>query len=241
MKQLAILLAAIIILTPAVKAETFTVYPNGTAIVAVPVNQHINVFTKGNSAARVFKQVGGANVPSAYTLETNGTIHNQEVVFGPYDPGTNIKIIAGADKVYYSVGADAVAIPCVDLNSATPSQIQTAPAVYNTTSTVVAPDLMAGLITSTQATGDTITLTLPTGTLMDAALDLPINGSFEWSLINLSSAAADTVTIAAGSGHTIVGTSIVQSAHATTGLLYGNSARFRTRKTAANTFVTYRL
>jgi hypothetical protein len=42
-------------------------------------------------------------------------------------------------------------------------------------------------------------------------------------------------------GKDIVGNPIVQSANASTGGIYGNSARWRTRKTAANTFVTYRI
>jgi hypothetical protein len=34
---------------------------------------------------------------------------------------------------------------------------------------------------------------------------------------------------------------ICQSAHSSTGLVHGNALRLRTRKTAANTFVSYRL
>jgi hypothetical protein len=60
-------------------------------------------------------------------------------------------------------------------------------------------------------------------------------------LINLSAAALDTITLTAAAGHTIVGNAIVQSANAATGGVYGNSAHWRTRKTAANTFITYRV
>lgn len=83
--------------------------------------------------------------------------------------------------------------------------------------------------------------TLPAGTDMDASGVFTNDDAFEWTLINLSAAAADTVTIMANTAHTIVGNAIVQSSHSSTGLLYGYSARFRTRKTAANTFVTYRI
>jgi hypothetical protein len=64
---------------------------------------------------------------------------------------------------------------------------------------------------------------------------------FDWTLINLSAAAADTITVTAGADHTVVGTMICQSAHSSTGLVHGNALRLRTRKTAANTFVSYRL
>jgi hypothetical protein len=68
-----------------------------------------------------------------------------------------------------------------------------------------------------------------------------VNDSFDWTLINLSAASADTITVTAGSSHTIVGNAIVQSANASTGGIYGNSGLFRTRKTATDTFVTYRV
>jgi hypothetical protein len=101
--------------------------------------------------------------------------------------------------------------------------------------------LLTGIITGTHTAGADQAYTLPTGTLMDAAVQFATNDAFEWTLINLSAAAADTVTVTAGTDHTVVGVMVVQSAHATTGGLYGNAARFLTRKTAANTYVTYRL
>ena len=66
---------------------------------------------------------------------------------------------------------------------------------------------------------------------MDAALQMEIGESFDWAAINTGGANAFTVT-AAASGLTVVGAGAVA---ATT------SAIFRTRKTAAATFVTYRL
>jgi len=97
-------------------------------------------------------------------------------------------------------------------------------------------------IQDTHASGATATYTLPTAALMDAALPtFPIGSTFEWCLINLSAAAADTCTIAAGTSHTIVGNAVVQSAHATTGALYGSTGLFRTKKTAAATYVTSRI
>jgi hypothetical protein len=83
-----------------------------------------------------------------------------------------------------------------------------------------------------------VAYTLPTGTLMDAASGLSINQGFQWSLINLSASAANTITLTAGTAHTIVGDAITQAAGQATG---GNASRWFTRKTAANTFVTYRI
>jgi len=59
------------------------------------------------------------------------------------------------------------------------------------------------------------------------------------SVINLSAALADTITMTANTGFTLVGNAIVESAHADSEWM--SSGLFRIRKTAANTFVAYRL
>lgn len=58
---------------------------------------------------------------------------------------------------------------------------------------------------------------------------IAVGRAFDWVVINTGSG---TATMTAGVGHTIVGLATVAAA---------TSARFRTRKTAANTFVTYRI
>jgi len=64
---------------------------------------------------------------------------------------------------------------------------------------------------------------------MDAASEFAIGDSFDWSVIKVG---AGNFTVTAATGHTIVGVAVVTTA---------TSALFRTKKTAANTFVTYRL
>jgi len=104
---------------------------------------------------------------------------------------------------------------------------QPTPATCDATATLTAAQILTGIITSAAAT---VTATLPTGTLMDAAFtSLAVDQAWDWSIIKTG---ANSLTIAAGTGHTIVGRAIV--ATVTTG-------RFRTRKTATNTFVTYRI
>jgi hypothetical protein len=109
---------------------------------------------------------------------------------------------------------------------------QTNPIALTGGGTMSISQLLANIITVTSATA--VNLTLPTGTLTDAGIlagALPVNGSFDWSIINLGSSVG-AVTIVAGTGHTLIGS-------ATVGIT--TSAMFRTRKTAANTFVTYRI
>jgi len=119
---------------------------------------------------------------------------------------------------------------------------QPTPTAETTAVTLTIAKLLTGIITATHTAGATQAYTLPTGALTDAWPAFGIDDYFDWVLINLSAAAADTVTVtAAATGHTIVGNPIVQSAHSSTGGVMGNSAGFRTRKTAAATFVTYRI
>jgi len=88
-------------------------------------------------------------------------------------------------------------------------------------------ELKTGII---QYTGSTATLTLPTGTLTEGGFSgIYTNMTFEWSVINTGSG---TCSIGATAGHTIVGSISVAA---------GTSGRFASRRTAANTFVTYRL
>ena len=117
-----------------------------------------------------------------------------------------------------------------DVRTNTAFTARTAPANSNTSTTATASSLIDGLRTGTP-TGS-IDLTLPTGTDMDSAFqELQTNQSFEWSVINLA-AATHVITVVAASGHTVVGNMAVAAA---------TSGRFITRKTAANTFISYRI
>ena len=109
---------------------------------------------------------------------------------------------------------------------------QATPVAKAATTTLTIAELLTGLITTSGTVA--ISLTLPTGTLSDAGITapaLPVNGCFDWSIVNIGTSAA-VVTMVAGTAHTIVGGAT---------LAIATSAGFRTRKTAANTFVTYRI
>jgi hypothetical protein len=118
-------------------------------------------------------------------------------------------------------------VPSMD-DSGALKQIQLTPAVANTTTTLTAAQLLTGIITSTTAAA--VSGTLPTGTLLDAAAGLDINEAFDWYVINTG--ATNAFTVLAGAGNTIVGAAVVA---------LGTTGHFRSRKTATNTFVTYRI
>ena len=119
-----------------------------------------------------------------------------------------------------------------DVRSNTVVTQRTAPTNSNATATTTAASLLDGIRTGTP-TAD-IDLQVPTGTNMDAAFqELQTNQSFEWSVINLATAASGfDITVTANTGHTVVGRMVVTGE---------TSGRFLTRKTAANTFITYRI
>jgi hypothetical protein len=105
---------------------------------------------------------------------------------------------------------------------------QAAPAAVNATATLTVANLKTGIITSTSAAATD--MTLPTGTDTQAGFsDTYNNMTFEWSVINTG---PSLVTVLASTAHTLVGSGAVAT---------GTSARFASRRSSANTFVTYRL
>jgi hypothetical protein len=86
--------------------------------------------------------------------------------------------------------------------------------------------ILGGLVTSAAAT---VTGTLPTGPVLDAANTFAIGDVVSWSIIKVG---ANNFTVDPASGHTVIGSVTVATA---------TSGSFITRKTAANTFVSYRV
>ena len=115
-------------------------------------------------------------------------------------------------------------------------QNQGAPATATDTATLTAAQLKTKIISGTPTAA--ATYTLPTGALMDAAFTAwAVDESFDFSIQNLATNATFIITVAAGSGFTIVGQTRID-ANAGTANAVG---RFRVRKTAAETFVAYRI
>jgi len=195
------------------------VYPNGNISITVPAAESVAVATIGSSQATVYRELGYPNAPPTRSLL--GVVQNGQTVFGPYASGATIIIEAGADEVMYEVGVAPVVLwlKCYAL--------QPDPGVLNATGALTAAMMLSGIVTSTTAAA--VAGTVPTGATMDLASQFNVGDAFDWSVI---ATGANTFTVTAASGHTIVGTAAVATA---------TSGRFRTRKTAADTFITYRL
>jgi len=107
--------------------------------------------------------------------------------------------------------------------------VQGAPTAVAAAATMTSAQLANGLFVFNGAAGN---LTLPTVALLEADISSAekVNAAFDFVIINTD--AADVVTLAAGTGWTIVGVAAV----ATT-----SSAQFRARKTGEGAWTAYRI
>lgn len=113
------------------------------------------------------------------------------------------------------------------------------PAAKTVTAAISAAELVGGLITTTGATAPSIHQ-LPTGTLIDAELPgIATGDAFDFSIINTGTGASDDATITVNTDVTIVGNPTVGAL--TDATIISGSGRFRARRSAANTYVVYRL
>ena len=197
------------------------IFAQGTATVAVPAGEKIAV--QAFSPAQVFQEVGFPQFPEANDLLT--TVDNTTYVSSAFTNATNVIIQAGASGAYYSVGV------APDISNNGNWQPQGAPANIADGGSMVATaaNVLTGIITATPTASRDIQL--PTGANLDLATEWAIGDSFDFSVITL---AAFALTITVNTGVTIVGS-------AATAATSGASARFRVRKTAADTFVVYRI
>lgn len=195
------------------------VYPQGRTVVAVPAGSSLTVAS--TAPCQVFQQVGFPNQPISESLV--GTVNGGETTFTPAGGAAATYVLyGGASESQYSVGVGSRTLENAQ------SQLQGAPGTLNATGTLTAALIATGLVTSTTAAA--VAATLDTGAAMDLALpDMQIGESFDWAAI---ATGANAFTVTASAGHTIVGTAAVATV---------TSAMFRTRKTAAQTYITYRL
>lgn len=194
------------------------IYNQGTATVVVPANSSIAVYSRDGATVRqltVTPNQPPSNVILGIALPSVSTN------FGPFTNATTVEVNGNAGETYYSVGAS----PFIsDIQAA---QVQPGTVAVNVTGIMTISATLTGIITSTTAAA--VAGTLQSGTTMDSTSTFAVNDSFDWSVINTG---PNTFTVTAAATHTVVGSGAVLTA--TSGL-------FRTVKTAANTFVTYRL
>ena len=108
--------------------------------------------------------------------------------------------------------------------------VQGAPTAVAAAATMTTAELSNGLFVFNGTAGS---LTLPTVALVEADISAAskVNASFDFIIIN-ADATTDDVTLAVGTGWTIVGNAVVTEA---------TSAQFRARKTGDGTWTAYRI
>jgi hypothetical protein len=109
--------------------------------------------------------------------------------------------------------------------------VQGAPTAVAAAATATAAELANGLFVFDGAAGN---LTLPTVALLEADVSsaTKVNAAFDFFVINVDAAGSDSVTLAVGTGWTIVGAAAVA---------VNTSAHFRARKTGEGTWTCYRI
>lgn len=106
-------------------------------------------------------------------------------------------------------------------------KVQNAPTTKSAAATLTQAEVLTGILSYTATA---VTITMPTGTAMDTSSNFATNSSIDWSVINTGTG---TCTVAMpASGMSSLGALTVAA---------NTSGLFRLRKTAANTFVLYRL
>lgn len=189
------------------------VFARSSVDIRVPEGESIAVFTQ--EQVEVFQKSGEVRTPL-------GTVTATQQTFGPFLSGATISLDAGDYSAIYAVGVTPI------IRDMLVQQIQRAPEAINASGAIPLTALYGGVINATAGLLG-VTGTLPTGAAIEALGDFRVDDSFDWHVI---STGLGTFTVAASAGHTLVGAGGVGSAM---------SGVFRTRKTAINTFVTYRI
>lgn len=116
---------------------------------------------------------------------------------------------------------------------------QGAPAAATVSGTLTAANVLSGIITVNQGGAATSAQQLPAATAMDTALPTSVAGdSFDFSVINISTVAAEDASVTTNAGWTLVGNMDIASNAAAADKSAG---RFRARKTGTGAWVLYRL
>ena len=192
------------------------IVPYGRAEFDAAASDIITVYSQDD--AKVYTKPSGKQVFGLLSETVGGT----EYASSALSTAAAVRIEAGGREVLYNYGVAPAVLGRRGLRG------QGTPGVLNATGALTAAMILSGLVTTTVASG--VTATLPTGAVLDAAIEeMEIGDSFDWAVSSNTGGNAFTVT-AGASGHTVVGLMAV----ATT-----CSALFRTRKTAAATYVTY--
>ena len=127
-----------------------------------------------------------------------------------------------------------------DLVRDTPFFHQNAPPTVTSTVTLTGAQMLGGILEANPSSS-TASYTTLTGALLDEAIgraNLAVNDAFDLIIINTSTSAGGNIILLMGTGITLVGNNDIEEED---NVANSSSARFRFRRTAADTWTCYRI
>lgn len=117
--------------------------------------------------------------------------------------------------------------------------LQSTPTAKTTSTTLTAAELLTGIITGNQGAAGAAAYQLPLASALQSAcsVNIAVDDTIEFGVINLSTVAAEDITITTNTGWTLVGNMVVESSDNDRAR---SSAVFWARRTGTNTFTLYR-
>jgi hypothetical protein len=176
--------------------------------------------------------MGGTAGTGTITLGRSTGAQTMDIAVGATTSGTTKVVNIGTAGVSGSItninigSAVAGALGTISINEQFVTA-QPTPASISTTATLTNANIQTGIINTT---GTSYTVTMPLGTTLETLVAwVSVDMGYDFSIINTASG---TITMAVNTGVTSLGGLTIVT---------GDSAQFRIRRTAANTFVLYRL
>lgn len=238
--------------TVAGATSAFNVGTNQTWTKEVNHTDTVTTTTTANTAGGNITRTAGQGLGTG-TGGTNNIVGGASGVGGATGNGGNATMTGGTSNATNGNGGSVVLTPGVLAGTGVTGVVysrgtdmfkMSAPAAKTTDATLTAAEILGGLITVNQGGAGTSTLTLPLGTSLQSALpsDLAVGDCFQFSVINISTVAAEDCIMAGNTGTTYVGKTTINSNDAITS---PSSATFVVRCTGvgagAGTFSIYRV
>lgn len=188
-----------------------------------PLDTGEGVLSPTTRRGKVLTNLAGATMTAAQLAAGAGVT--------PGTPAASKAVVLDANK-----GAGGYRVTSTELVT------QAAPTAKTVSATLTAAEVLVGIITGNQGGGAAAAYTLPLATDFETALialfpGLQNNDSFDFSVINISTVAAEVITVTTNTGWTLVG-DMTLAANAAGDQ---SSGLFRARRTAANTYTLYRI
>lgn len=210
------------------------VYPQGSKEVTVPSGSKLAVTS--DAPVQIYKEVGYPNFPTQRTLFYTTTA-GERYVSAAVSAATRFVIQPGAAPAEYEVGVQ------LTFNGApVPLRFfsQGAPNTATDAATLTVAQMLDGMIVATPTTASAYTT--PTGAVLEAAMptDIGLDDAFDLIIINIGGTGDDITLTPGATGFSIVGDAVVRPS-ADSGTEQAGQGTFRIRRSAAETFIAYRI